>query len=85
MAFAGHGIDLLCLEPDARVAAVLARPVAGFPGRLGVGARFRDLAAGILEPADRAQALTAVTEVVNAAGCEIEFTVDTSPATARRT
>jgi len=211
VAFAAHGIDLLCLEPDARMAAVLARRVAGFPGVSVVGDRFEtwppdrgygllysaqawhwidparrtDLAAAALapggllalfwnasllgdhalqaalvevderywpggertahayrideyptgtetfeqewgelalhgdarfgdlrsrhyrwtlrysaadyasflattslyrtlEPADRSQALTAVTEVVDAAGGEIEFTVDTSLATARR-
>jgi len=211
VAFAAHGIDLLCLEPDARMAAVLARRVAGFPGVSVVGDRFEtwppdrgygllysaqawhwidpgrrtDLAAAalapggllalfwnasllgdhalqaalvevderywpggertahayrideyptgaetfeqewgelalhddarfgelrsrhyrwtlrysaadyasflattslyrMLEPADRSQALTAVTEVVDAAGGEIEFTVDTSLATARR-
>jgi len=39
----------------------------------------------MLEPADRSQALAAVTEVVDALGGKIEFTVDTGLATAQRT
>jgi len=39
-AFAGHGIDLVCVEPDARMAAVLSRRVAGFPRVSVVSDRF---------------------------------------------
>jgi len=54
-------------------------PAAGYARYLATTSLYR-----MLEPADRDAALTAVTEVIDARGGEIEFTVDTSLATARR-
>lgn len=87
VAFAAHDVELTCLEPDARMAGVLSRRVADFPQVSVVGDRFEtwppDRGYGLLYSA-RTAALTAVSGAIDTGGGEIEITVDTSMATARR-